>query len=166
MSFFDNRLQLLIENARYKLLDGSRCVSPWLISPIRSLLDHERMGGHCYQRHVGKSLAELRVRLASEADISTASTFWNVQCATASICYLTVNNIPEIIEWACSTRRQIAIEASVPVRTSIGFAIVPGVESVIPCRRVRMVLTKDIGMDFHIVTAFPVSHTSALGAYI
>ena len=152
----EESLNLLFNKAQHRLFDKARCASPWLIAPVRSLAGHENLGGHSCQRHVGKSVPELKSRLLSEPTIPSASTFWTIESATASVCYLTVTNILDIIDWGCSTRQRFTIEEAIPVRTSVGYSVLRGSNKVVLCKRARMVLEKDSGYDFHIVTAFPV----------
>ena len=149
-------LNLLINKARHKIIDGPRCASPWIMAPIRTLYEHDLVGGHSFKRHVGKSVAELRNRLSSEWRIPSASTFWTIESATASVCYLTMTNILNIVDWGCSARQRIEIEEVIPVRTSVGYSVIRGSNRTVLCRKARMVLEKDSGNDFHIVTAFPV----------
>ena len=149
-------LNLLFKKAQHRLFDRARCASPWLISPVRSLTGHESLGGHSCRKHVGKSVDELKRRLLSEPRIPSASTFWTIESATASVCYLTVTNVLNIIDWGCGTSQRLTIEEAVPVRASVGYSVLRGSNKVVLCKRVRMVLEKDRGYDFHIVTAFPV----------
>ena len=141
----------------HDVLDGSRCASPWIVPPIRSLLAHDLAGGHAHQRHVGKSVDELTNRLSNNPQISTASTFWNIDSATASVAYLASTNTLTIIDWACSgRRRRTEIRGAIPARTSVGYAVVRGSSGITLCSRASMVLERDQGNDFHIVTAFPI----------
>ena len=151
-----NALNLLLNKSWHRILDGPRCTSPWIMAPIRTLHDHDIVGGHSYKRHVGNPVAELRNRLSSDSRIQSASTFWTIESATASVCYLTMTNILNIIDWGCSIKPRIAIEEVIPVRTSVGFSVVRGSNRIVLCNKARMVLEKDTGYDFHIVTAFPV----------
>ena len=153
----EDTFELLIGRILHGLLDRHICASPWLVPPIRSLPGHDAAGGHACQRHIGKSVRELRGRLISEPDISAASAFWTIESATASVCYLTGSNILEIIDWRCdrNSRRRITIDGEVPARTSVGYSLVRGANRIILCKKVRMILEKDVGHDFHIVTAFP-----------
>lgn len=151
----DNTLNTLINRVWHEVLDGARCASPWMVAPIRGLLDHDLAGGHACQKHVGKSVDDLTGRLLSEPNTPVASTFWDMESATAAVCYLTATNTLDIIDWACGGRPRIKIEGVIPVRTSIGFSVVRGGSKITLCKKARMVLQRGIGHDFHILTTFP-----------
>ena len=149
-------LNIRINRALHELLDGSRCASPWIVAPIMSLLAHETVGGHACQRHVGKSIDELKSRLLGQPHIPAASTFWSIESATASVCYLTATNIPRIIDWACGGPQRLQIGGVIPVRSSVGYSVIRGARRIALCKGARMVLERDTGHDFHILTTFPV----------
>ena len=148
-------LNIEISRAWYELIDGPLLYSPLIVAPIMSLLDHDVAGGHAYKRHVGKSISELKTRLQSQPEISAASTFWSIESATASVGYLTVTNIPRIIDWACGGSPRLPVEGVVPVRASVGYSVIQGTSRIAVCRRAKMVLERDTGHDFHILTAYP-----------
>ena len=152
-----NTLKIIVNRIWHELLDGSRCTSPWIVPPIRGLLAHEMAGGHTHRVHVGMSVDELIDRLSTNSKIPTASTFWNVDSAAASVSYLTSTNTLKIIDWACTSngRARLEIRGVIPVRTSVGYAVVRGSAGITLCNKARMVLVKDRGHDFFILTAFP-----------
>lgn len=156
--YLDDKLfHLILERYRFMSVDAIRCESPWLIPPIRSLLQHDASGGHAVIRHVGMTAMELESRVSSNPNLPAASSFWNYESATASVCYLTVSGIEAIIDWMVGMEHRITLEMNVPVETSIGFSVMANTLDVLPCKRVRMVLERDYGTDFHIVTAFPIA---------
>lgn len=149
-------MQTLLQYSMFRILDHARCSSPWLLSPLRDLLAHDSLGGHLCSRHIGQSPEQLRARLASSISLTVASSFWSMETARASVCYLTMHHLADIINWACSSTARISIEGPVPVRSSIGYAIKRGGDTITLCRAARMVLKRDLGSDFHIRTAFPI----------
>ena len=149
-------IRALLQNARFKVLDEKRCESPWLLAPLRDLLDHETRGGHACNLHVGKPVQELHSRISSDANLAVVSSFWTRDCATAAVCHLTMSGLDRIIQWACGNLARVTIEDVVPVKSSIGYAIIRGNDRVAWCNRARMILERDMGVDFHILTAYPV----------
>ena len=140
------------------MLDGGKCGSPWLLVPLRQLIDHDVRGGHAYSVHVAQSVKELHTRLLSDPNLDTVSTFWSIESATAAVCHLTMAHLGSILRWFCAARAgsRLPIEGDVPAKSSVGYAIIRGDKNITLCRRAIMVLERDVGEDFHIHTGYPV----------
>ena len=150
-------IKIVVNRISHELIDGLRCSSPWIVPPIRGLLAHERAGGHTRRVHVGMSVDKLKDRLSTNSGIPAASTFWDIDSAAASVAYLASANTLKIINWACTSnsRARLDIRGVIPVRTSVGYAVIRGRSRITLCKNARMVLVKDRGYDFFILTAFP-----------
>ena len=150
-------IKIVFNRISHELIDGLRCSSPWIVPPIRGLLAHERAGGHTRRVHVGMSVDELKDRLSTNFRISAASTFWDIDSAAASVAYLASANTLKIINWACTSnaKARLVIRGAIPVRTSVGYTVIRGRSRITLCKNARMVLVKDHGYDFFILTAFP-----------
>ena len=149
--------KIIVNRIWHELIDGHRCSSAWIVPPIRGLLAHERAGGHTRRVHVGIPVDGLIDRLSTYSRIPVASTFWDIDSAAASVAYLSSTNTLRIINWACTSnaRARLDIRGVIPVRTSVGYAVVRGRSRITLCKNARMVLVKDRGYDFFILTAFP-----------
>jgi hypothetical protein len=67
-----------------------------------------------------------------------------------------MDNIDRIIQWANNPlQHRLSIEGNVPVKTSVGFAIVRSSGRTVFCKRARMILQRNRGADFYILTAYP-----------
>ena len=126
------------------------------MAPLRDLFAHEARGGHTNAFHIGQSVDDLRARLSIEPNLAVASSFWSIETARATVGYLTMNNLADVIFWACGSLSRTAVEGPVPVNSSVGYAMIRGEETVTRCKSARMVLERDFGHDFHILTAFPI----------
>ena len=103
------------------------------------------------------SVDKLKDRLSTNSSIPAASTFWDIDSAAASVAYLASTNTLKIINWACTSnaKSRLVIRGVIPVRTSVGYAVIQGRSRITLCKNARMVLEKDRGYDFFILTAFP-----------
>lgn len=141
----------------FRALDHARCSSPWLLVPLRELLDHDALGGHLCARHIAQTHRQIQQRLSSSGSLAIVSTFWSFDAARAAVCYLTVLNLNNIVQWANDlSRPRFSVEGNVPVRTSIGYAVVRSSGATVFCNKARMVLQRNHGTDFVILTAFPI----------
>ena len=146
-------VRILIERLQFIIIDEARCKSPWLLSPLRDLTEHERIGHTC-ARHIGLSLVSLRRRLSDES-LLEASCFWSINAARAAVSFLTMDKLSEIIHWIQSDDARVVLEGAVPVVSSIGYIVTEN--DVTHSNRARMVLQRLQSSEvFSIITAFPI----------
>lgn len=145
--------RMLVERFKFIIIDEARCKSPWLLSPLRDLAEHEKIGHTC-AKHIGLSLLDLRQRLIDESKLE-ASCFWSINSARASVSFLTMAKLSEIISWIQSTSSRVVLEGTVPVVSSIGYGVTEN--DMFLSNRARMVLRRLPSSEvFGIVTAFPI----------
>jgi Bacterial CdiA-CT RNAse A domain len=72
--------------------------SECLLVPGGGLMAHETLGGHTLARHVGRSENYLRHRLATEPDLTAASTFYDRQTAENALARVLHANDPRCID--------------------------------------------------------------------
>ncbi len=146
-------VRLFVEHWHFVLVDEARCKSPWLLSPLRDLMEHERIGHTC-GKHIGKSLEELRERMVNESKPEVSS-FWSIDAAKAAICFLTMEKIDEVIRWIIGGDGRITLEGLVPTRSCIGYVVT--VDGIRWSNGVRMTLRRLSSSDiFGIITAYPI----------
>lgn len=145
--------RILAQRLQFIIIDEARCKSPWLLSPLRDLTEHERIGHTCV-KHIGLSLADLRRRLITEPKLE-ASCFWSINAARAAVSFLTMYKLSEIIHWIQGADARVVFEGAVPAATSIGYVVTEN--DMILSRRVRMVLQRLPSSEvFGVVTAYPI----------
>ncbi len=115
----------------------------------------EARGGHTLARHVGKTDAQLRERLAREPGISTASTYLTREIADRTIARTLREQAERVREWAARTGRRpnLALDYRGPKNEIIGRSIRRGREPV-PCTDAVVVLRWDDG-SFYVLTSYP-----------
>lgn len=146
----------IIAKARYFLQDAERCASPWLVTPLRQILDHETMGGHTFTRHVAIKYRDLQSRLSTYQTLPAVSSFWDLKAAHASTCYLAMANLSALISWTQGTTNRLSLVGQLPARAPIGYALVRGDRKLRMCRSARMILQRLPGPDIFIVlTVYP-----------
>ena len=88
------------------LLIASAFIVPPAFAKIDiNLRDHEKMGGHCIERHVGKSDEALVARLKKDKKISASSTFASVGAAEKIIEKILNKNETAIKKWAKTAKK-------------------------------------------------------------
>lgn len=126
-----------------------------------ALAEHEaqagsRVGGHTILKHVGKTEAELRARLAAELRVPAASTFTNLRVAEESISKVLQVESATIKAWAqgANPRR---LELTRDLGKAIGMGVVRRTNQLVKMSKVRVVLKFETynGMPYYILTAFP-----------
>lgn len=146
-------IRLLVERLHFMVVDKAKCKSPWLLSPLRYLTEHERIGHTC-ARHIGLPLADLRQRLITES-VLEVSCFWSIDAARAAVCFITMDKLSEIIQWIQGTDNRVVLEGPVPTASSIGYVVTEN--GMTWSNRVRMVLQRLSSSElFGIITAFPI----------
>jgi hypothetical protein len=115
----------------------------------------EARGGHTLARHVGKTDAQLRERLARERQISTASTYLTREIAERTIARTLRAQTGRVREWAARTGRRpnLALDYRGPKHEVIGRSIRRGREPV-PCTDAVVVLRWDDG-SYYVLTSYP-----------
>lgn len=68
-------------------------------TPRQNIQTHESAGGHTIEKHVGKSEAKLRERLAKDVDLVDASSFYNEAIANRAQMNFVAQHKQEIAEW-------------------------------------------------------------------
>jgi Bacterial CdiA-CT RNAse A domain len=120
------------------------------------LQSHERSGGHLIEKHVGKTEAELRQRLADEARISGSSSFKKLSEAEKSVSNLLDARKSEIDTWLAGSDRRLVLEGTMPFET--GTSVSRGASVADSVSSVRVILEREPSLTdgYRIVTGFPV----------
>ena len=126
--------------------------------PLRSLNQHDIMGGHTISRHIKKKKEYLKHRLAQEPRANKMSTFWDSRIAKACINYVINEQLEHILTWLAShtSRKRLTLQTLVPVYTSVGIALNKGSNKIELLKGIKIVLEKIAPDNFFILTAFPV----------
>lgn len=127
-----------------------------------SLAEHEaaagsRLGGHTIAKHVGKTDAELRARLAAETRRQLVSTFDSLPAAERAIYRALRANKSAIEAWARNARPRETREFFFQANEVIGTVLVRATNHVHRARKVRVVLKLQEynGKLYYVLTAFP-----------
>jgi hypothetical protein len=115
----------------------------------------EARGGHTLARHVAKSDAELRERLARERQIGAASTYLTREMAERTIARTLRAQAGRVRDWSARTGRRpnLALDYRGPAGEVIGRSIRRGREPV-PCTDAIVVLRWDDG-SYYVLTSYP-----------
>ncbi len=124
--------------------------------PGVDLAEEEAAGGHTIERHIGKTEAELRARLAAEPGIPAATSFTTIHEAEEVISEALRANDASIRTWAYSggqNKFAFSYSASGPV----GYGVVRDSGVMMQMSKVRIVLrqTNIAGKVYFILTAYP-----------
>ena len=109
--------------------------------PGGSLEANEKRGGHILSRHVGKTVEELRHRLATDSHISAASSFTDQKTAEMAIDAAIKAQSKRIESWLRGEEDRLALTHR--STTSVGLSVSRGARSARDAYRVRMVLVRD-----------------------
>lgn len=122
-----------------------------------SLAAHEARGGHTIARHVGRTEAQLRARLAQQSRIPAASTFRSLADAERIIGQALRANRQTITTWANSAANGQRRAFDFAVRNA-GEGVVRSTGQLIQMHKVRVVLKKEVlnGKLYYILTSFPI----------
>jgi hypothetical protein len=114
------------------LLASDQSVGSWLSQS-------EREGGHLLARHVGKSEAELRQRLAQDKGISAASTFATREEAIRAVKHVVQTNGQRIVKWRDhSSEERLVLRAPLVA----GQVLERGAVAPVQGRKVNLVLQR------------------------
>jgi hypothetical protein len=126
-----------------------------------SLAEHEaaagsRIGGHTIAKHVGKSEAELRARLAAEPRRQFVSTFKSLDCAERVIYRALRSNKSAIEAWAKAARTNETREFFFTAGEAIGSVLVRATNQVYSANTVCIVLKMQQynGKLYYILTTY------------
>ena len=127
-----------------------------------ALIEHEAqagssVGGHTIARHVGRTEAQLRARLAAELRVPAASTFANLRIAEESISTVLQLESAAIKTWAqAANPGRLALTRD--LGREIGMGVIRKTDQLAKMTKVRVVLSFKTynGMPYYILTAFPV----------
>lgn len=123
-----------------------------------SLAAHEAQGGHTIARHVGRTEAELRARLASQKTIPVASTFRTLEQAEHAVASGLRANRNAIVHWARSAAPGAKQSFEWASGSPIGQGVIRASGRLVQMSRVRIVLKKQAiqGKLYYVLTAFPI----------
>ncbi|MDJ0644002.1 MAG: hypothetical protein QNJ15_14405 [Erythrobacter sp.] len=122
-----------------------------------SLAAHEARGGHTIARHVGRTEAQLRARLAQQSRIPAASTFRSLADAERIIGQALRANKSAITSWANTATRGQTKAFEFAARNA-GQGVVRSSGQLVQMHKVRVVLKKEVmnGKLYYILTSFPI----------
>jgi len=123
-----------------------------------ALAEHELAGGHTIARHVGRTEAELRARLASQPRIPAATSFATLGSAEVAVTDALRANARAIQKWAAGALLNQRLRITYDAAKTIGYGIVRGSEVLSEMQKVIVVLEKTTrnGKLYFVLTAFPV----------
>lgn len=114
---------------------------------------HEMLGGHTLAKHVGKSEAYLRHRLATEPDLTAASTFYDRQTAENALTHALHDNGPRVRRWLSGRARSLGVRGSMP--QPVGVVLYRSGTAPVEATGVKVLLRRAESMPagFHVYTA-------------
>lgn len=127
------------------------------------LEEDERRGGHTLARHVGRTDAQLRERLVSEPDISSASTYTTRALAERTVARTLRENAGRVQAWLSrgGSRSNLALDYRGPRSEIIGRNIRRGRgrdrdrdRDPVECTNAIVVL-RSAGRDYYVLTSYP-----------
>lgn len=124
----------------------------------RDLSVDEERGGHTLDRHVGKTDAELRARLARERQIAAASTYVDTETAEATVAAALEQQARRVRAWRArrGPRPNLALDYDGPSTTRIGRMLRRGARTAVECDDAVVVLRWDNRRDdFYVLTSYP-----------
>jgi hypothetical protein len=122
-----------------------------------TLSAEESAGGHTIARHVGRSEAQLRARLAAESRITAASTFRTLADAERSVAEALRAQQGVIKAWAKTANIGQTKAITHDAGRVVGFGVVRASNTTVQMSRLTVVLRKvsDRGRIYFVLTAFP-----------
>ena len=127
---------------------------PWGRTAPRDLANDESYGGHTLERHIARSDAQLRQRLAREPDISAASTYTDLAIARLAVGAALAKEQSALRAWEQRTgeRPNLTIRFHTPV--VVGRSIERGSTMAVDADDVVVVL-RWAGKDWYVLTSYP-----------
>ncbi|EDZ99007.1 conserved hypothetical protein [Burkholderia sp. H160] len=124
------------------------------------LMEHEakagsRIGGHTVEKHVGRTEAQLRERLARETDRKAVSSFSDLRTAEWAISNVMQANFMQIKTWAQSSPNYTLV-LNGRVGRNVGYGVIRATGELVPMSNVRVTLKCKAynGMPYYILTAY------------
>lgn len=150
-------LQRNIEKARTRetvqWVDTSTFAKAKVAAQSHDLSVDDAKGGHTLKRHVSKTDAELRDRLAQER-ISAASTYTDRAAAEAAVGAALAQNQERIEAWVKSANHSnLVLDYS--ANQPVGRTLHRRDQTSQPCAHAVVVLKFDPPSDYHVLTSYP-----------
>ena len=126
----------------------------WGSTAPRDLANDESYGGHTLERHIARSDAQLRQRLAREPDISAASTYTDLAIARLAVGAALAKEQTALRAWEQRTgeRPNLTIRFHTPI--VVGRSIERGSTMAVDADDVVVVLRWS-GKDWYVLTSYP-----------
>ncbi len=131
------------------------------VTPVaaeRDLSRDEARGGHTLARHVAKTDADLRARLARERRIPAASTYTDRAAAQQTVAAALAQQAVRVSRWAARDggRPNLALDYAGDPGRVIGRSLARGDAATIPCHDAVVVLRWDASAnDWYVLTSYP-----------
>lgn len=127
-----------------------------------SLVEHEavagsKVGGHTIAKHIGKTEAELRARLAAESHVPMASTFKSLDIAERLLYRALHSNRVAIEAWARTAAPNSKYVINFVANEEVGMGVVRATGQLEKLSKLRIVLKLQFyqGKPYYILTSFP-----------
>ncbi len=114
----------------------------------------EQRGGHTLSRHVGKSDAELKARLARETEISAASTYTDQDAAELTVGQALAKNRAKVTSWEKRSGERPNLALRFTSSAVIGRSLERGARQAADTKKAVVVL-KWTGRDWFVLTSYP-----------
>ncbi|MBB5412181.1 hypothetical protein HDG34_006152 [Paraburkholderia sp. HC6.4b] len=125
------------------------------------LMQHEakpgsRFGGHTFEKHVARTEAQLRERLAREPKRRVVSSFTDLQTAEWAISKVIQDNAARITTWAQSHTGSIRLELTGDAGRQVGYGVIRKTGEMVNLSKVHMFLIRKEynGMPYYVLTAY------------
>ena len=115
----------------------------------------EQLGGHTMARHVGRTEAQLKERLAREADISSASTYSDRGAAEKTVTATLGQDHERVEAWLNRSGSHPNLALQFHGREAIGTSIRRGDYKTEQCTDAAVVLRWDGDHAYHVLTTYP-----------
>lgn len=126
-----------------------------LPSAVRNLSADEAQGGHTLSKHVGKSDADLRQRLAREHNISAASTYSDRDTAEKVVGTVLDQQREKIQRWLERAGEHPNLVLDYYGEQPVGRVLRRGAGMAEPCSQVIVVLRYAGGGQYYVLTSYP-----------
>lgn len=127
-------------------------------APLYDLERDESLGGHTLERHTGKSDEDLAARLASERQISAASTYSDVETARRVVAAAIERSRDRLEAWVrrSGPRPNLVLRYTHPEGRTIGRSLRRGQRVARSCTRALVVIRwHQRRRDWYVLTSYP-----------
>ncbi len=126
-------------------------------SPVYDLARDEGRGGHTLARHVGRTDADLRARLARERGISAASTYPDRATAERVVAATLAREAAQVRTWSSrrGARPNLALDYRGRTGAVIGRSLRRGAREPVVCIDAVVVLRWEEAGGFYVLTSYP-----------